>query len=53
MIITIGAFIIPNHDIEDGPLTSYQVPLEEVERLTGTLFLQKLQRHKVCTCTYM
>ena len=43
----IGSFVVPNGPIVDEPLTKFQVPLEHIERHTGTVFLHLLQRHKV------
>ncbi len=38
---------MPNESIVDEPLTTFTTPLEAIEKLTGTKFLQFLQKHKV------
>ncbi|XP_065177522.1 nuclease EXOG, mitochondrial-like [Sycon ciliatum] len=44
----LGAFIVPNSPIPaTTPLPKFQVPLQEVERVAGQVFLPELDRSKV------
>ncbi|XP_019849030.1 PREDICTED: nuclease EXOG, mitochondrial-like [Amphimedon queenslandica] len=42
----LGSFIIPNKPVSDCPLRTFQVPLETIEKHSGSHFLQNLQRNK-------
>ncbi len=47
----VGVFVVPNEPIEDKPLSQFSVQLEDIEKWTGTKFLQFLQRHEVSVVT--
>ncbi|KAF9972325.1 nuclease, partial [Modicella reniformis] len=43
--MAVGAFVLPNDTIRnDVPLTSFQVPIEAVEKATGLKFFETLER---------
>lgn len=44
---SLGVFVIPNEDIRKVPLTSFQVPLDQLEAFTGWAFFPRLDRSKV------
>jgi len=45
---TMAVFIIPNKDVRKEPLSLFQVPLEQLESISGWTFFPKLDRTKVC-----
>lgn len=51
--------MIPNEPVEEKHLKSFKTPIEDIEKWTGTRYLQLLQKHKVlvvaytCTTTYV
>ena len=45
--VALGAFVLPNAEISsDKPLTSFEVPIEAVERASGLDFAGKLPAHR-------
>ena len=46
-IIIAGVFIVPNKPLGDINLTRFQVTLNELETLTGTMFHSTLDRNQV------